>query len=75
MLADPESAKKTAILTVFFGLWGSVLLKADQRMLMKLTPVVDFINIMQPDFTRTDPKCTKKIDNSTVFFAILGRGV
>jgi len=36
------------------------------------TPVVNFNNILQAAFTRTDPKSAKKTDNLTVFFAHLG---
>jgi len=36
--ADPKSAKNTDNLTVYFGLLGSVRVKAAQEMLMKLTP-------------------------------------
>jgi len=35
--ADPESAKKTVKLSVFFALLGSTHAKADRRMLMNLT--------------------------------------
>jgi len=35
--ADPNSAKKTDYLTVFFGLSGSALVKANHITLMKLT--------------------------------------
>jgi len=38
MHADPESAKKTDNLTVFFALLGSARAKAARRTLMKLTP-------------------------------------
>jgi hypothetical protein len=37
MRTDPESAKKTVKLSVFFALLGSAHLKAAHRMLMKLT--------------------------------------
>jgi hypothetical protein len=35
---DPQSAKKTDILTVFFVLWGSASVKAACRTLTKMTP-------------------------------------
>jgi len=44
MCADPKSAKKTVKLSVFFALWGSALVKAAQRTLMKLTPGLKYIN-------------------------------
>jgi len=39
--ADPESAKNTVKLSVFFGLLGSGRTKAARRMLVKLTPGVN----------------------------------
>jgi len=33
---------------------------------------VNFINILQEAFTRTDPESKKKTDNLTVFFALSG---
>jgi len=47
---DPESIKKTDNLTVFFALSGSKQVKAAPRMLMKLTPVVDFTNMFAITF-------------------------
>ncbi len=38
MRTDPESAKKTDNLSVFFALLGFSFVKADHRMLMKLIP-------------------------------------
>jgi len=46
----PKAQKKTYNLTVFFVLLGSALKKAAYRMLIKLTPVVNFINILQVAF-------------------------
>ncbi len=40
--------------------------------MIKFTLGVNFINILQADFTRADPKSAKKIDNLTVFFTLLG---
>jgi len=40
MLADLKSAKKTENLTVFFALSGSGFVKAERKMLVKLTLVV-----------------------------------
>jgi len=39
---------------------------------MKLTPGVNFINIIWAAFMCTDPKSTKYTDNLTVLFALLG---
>ncbi len=41
-------------------------------MLMKLTPGLNFINVLLTAFTLADPKSVKKIDNLTVFFTLLG---
>jgi len=45
--------------------------KAARKMLVKLTPGVNFINIQRIAFTLVDPKSVKKIDNLTVFFTLL----
>jgi len=42
--ADPESAKKTDSLTVFFALLGSACITAARKMLMKFTHYIDFAN-------------------------------
>ena len=43
---DPKSVRKIDNLIVFFTLLGSASIKAVRRMLMKLSPVVNFINIL-----------------------------
>ncbi len=40
--------------------------------LSKLTPVLNFINILCTAFTFVDPESVKKIENLTVFFTLLG---
>jgi len=65
--ADPESVKGTDDSTVFFTLLGSTSVKAECRMLMKLTPGVDFINVLWAAFMHADPKSAKKTDNLTLF--------
>jgi len=45
---------------------------AVHRMLMKLTPVVDFTNILQAAFTHADPKRAKKYCKTVCLFALLG---
>jgi len=50
---DPESAKKKDNLTVFFALLGTVRIKAGCRKLMKLTPAVNFTNILKAAFAPT----------------------
>ncbi len=42
----PKMQKKTDSLTLFFALMGSVHVKAAHKILVKLTPVVNFINIL-----------------------------
>jgi hypothetical protein len=44
--------------------------KFARSMLMKLTPGINFINVLQAAFTRADPESLKKTDNLTVFFLI-----
>jgi hypothetical protein len=41
-------------------------------MLMKLTPGVNFTNILHAAFTCADPKGAKETDGLNVFFAVLG---
>jgi len=41
-------------------------------MLMKLTPGLNFFNVLRTAFMLVDPKSVKKIDNLTVFFTLLG---
>jgi len=41
-------------------------------MLMKLTPGVNFISVLQVAFMSSDPKWAKKTDNLTVIFTLLG---
>jgi len=41
-------------------------------MLMKLTPGLNFINILRAAFARPDPERAKKTNNLTVYFALLG---
>jgi len=47
---DPKSAKKTVKLSVFFTLLGSASAKATHRTLIKLTPGVNFINMLWVPF-------------------------
>jgi len=42
------------------------------KMLMKLTPGVNFIKILCTSFMLVDPKSIKKIDNLSIFFMLLG---
>jgi len=47
---DPESTKKTDNLTAFLVLLGYSHVEAARKMFMKLTPVVNFTNILQAAF-------------------------
>jgi len=53
-------------------LLGSTSVKAVGRMLIKLSPGVDFTNIILAAFTSADPKRAKKAGKSSVSFAPLG---
>jgi len=46
--------------------------KCSNKMLMKLTPGVNFINILNAASMFKDPKSAKKTDSLIVFFALLG---
>jgi len=54
MPTDPKSAKKG--LTKFVALLGSLGLKAARKLLVKLPPGVNFINIPLAAFTHAIPK-------------------
>jgi len=45
--------------------------KVESKMLVKLTPGVNFTNILLSAFMCADPKCAKKTVNSLVSFALL----
>ncbi len=46
--------------------------KVVRRTLMKLSPGVNFINVLRAAFACTDPKRAKKTDKLDCFFALLG---
>jgi len=47
--------------------------KLHENMLVKLTPGVNFTNILHKAFTRADPKSAKKTEEGlNVFFVLLG---
>ena len=46
--------------------------KAACKMLVKLTPGVNFTNVLQAAFTSADPKSTKKTVKLSSFIALLG---
>jgi len=58
--ADPKSAKKYSQAVSLFALLGSMLLKAACKMLMKLTPRLNFINVLRTAFELIDPKGIKR---------------
>ena len=43
-----------------------------QKLLIRLTPMVNFTNILRAAFRRADPKSAIKLHELTVFFALLG---
>jgi len=53
-------------LTGFFTLLGSACVKAVRRMLMKLSPGVDFTNVLQAAFAQIDPKSEQDTVDLTV---------
>ena len=60
--ADLKSAKKTVILSSFIAILGSARIKAAHRMLVKLTPGVNFINMHTCSFyTRRSQKGKKTV--------------
>jgi len=72
--AETKSAKNTDNLTVFFGILGSEHIKAVRKMLMKLTHVVNFTNILQTAFVLklfyqkiTKPNCNDRKASKNTF--------
>jgi len=55
----PKEYKDTDDFTVFLPLSGLSSVKAVRRMLMKLSPGVNFINVLRTAFTPADPKRVK----------------
>jgi len=66
--------KKTDKFTVFFALSGSAGMKAACRTLVKLTPGLNFTNILWAAFTLKDPKSTKNTVKSSVFLRFCNLG-
>ncbi len=64
-----QKRKKDSEVVNLFTLSGTTCVKAVRRTLMKLSPGVNFINILYTAFTLVDPKSAKKINNLTVFYA------
>jgi len=53
-----QKRKKTIKLPAFFHFWDRA--KAARRTLMKLTPVLNFINVLHTAFTCPDPESVKR---------------
>ncbi len=70
----PNARKKQSSQQCCLALWEPTGVKAVRWPLMKLSPGVNFINVLQTAFLCTDPKSAKKNDNLTVFFVLLGSG-
>jgi len=56
----PKVQKQTVMLAVLLPLLGYVGPKAASRMLMKMTPGVDFTHFLRAAFTSPDPRSTKR---------------
>jgi len=54
------------------GLLGPTSVKAARKTLVKLTPGVNFINVLRASVMLTDPKSVKKTDGMTVLFCEIG---
>ncbi len=65
----PKSLKKQSF--VIFGAKISAK-KSALKMLMKLTPDVNFINVLQASLTSVDRERAKKTIKLSFFFALLG---
>jgi len=65
------SDHKKSSCKVFFALLGSAHIKAARKMLVKLTPGVNFINVLRTAFTLVDPKRVKKIQLSHMYLLTL----
>ena len=50
----------------------SIVIKAPHKLLVKWSPDVNFINVLQAAFTHADPKRTKKTVKSGSFFVLSG---
>ncbi len=74
-LADPESVKRYLYdLAVLFTLLRSTSVKAEHKMLMKLTPGLNFINVLHTAFMLAEPKSVKKTVKSSLFLCVWDLG-
>ena len=67
MRADPKSTKRQLSCKSFIVLLGPALVKAALRTLMKLTPGLNFINVLRTAFSHVEPKSVKKTVKLSVF--------
>ncbi len=73
MRADPKNVKKILmILLYFFTLLGSTHVEAAQRALVKLTPGVNFINVLRTAFALVAPKSVRIQSCCQYLFTLLG---
>ncbi len=68
----PKSVKSYWLLDWNFTLWGSALVKAARRRLMKLTPWVDFTNMFTSSFYECRYQKGKGQSSHQCLFALLG---
>ncbi len=59
-------------LTALFGLSGSTCANAACIMLVKLTPGLNFTNVLSTAFTLADPESVKRYLDFVVLFTLLG---
>jgi hypothetical protein len=69
---DPKSTKRQSIHQCLLELLVSVHVKAAHKMLMKLTPGVNFINDLHTAFALVDPESVKITVKSSVSFYAFG---
>jgi hypothetical protein len=67
-----KAQKDTYDISVFFTLLRSTSVKAVCKTLMKLTPVVNLINVLRTAFLHVDLECAKKTIKSAVSFGAFG---
>ncbi len=72
MHKDPKSEKKQSSYHCLVALFGSAHAKAAGKMLVKLAPGLNFINILHTTFTCADPRSIKKTVKLSIFFYAFG---
>ena len=71
---DPKSVKIQSSSQYLFALMGSACVKAASETLMKLTPIVNCMDILRAVFILEDPKRAKNTVKLSVSLALLGSG-